>query len=397
MVEPALDNPGVARAFLRICGATVARQQLSIALALGCDRIVCIAPGVASELVELQHLAEAAGARFHVIGTHRALAGLVTATDEIFAFVDGLLITQPFATALLERGAGVIVQPIEQGLAAGFERIDMNSAAAGAMRVPGRLVAQLNDLPPDCDVFSALQRIALQAGIPQRTLPALPAEGGFWLLVASDHLAHEIEPAWIRARTGNNGRVATPGRWLVRQAVRQFGPALLDSRGGRKAILGGVAALLVLGLVAGWYGHVIVGLTLAAFAWIGAAIHGLLQRVDIAADGQIRKPFLIEQLSGWTIDGVFVALAGSGAELEPWQPELDHFFPPLMFVLVLRLAASVTGERLSDWLKDRTVLALGIGAAVASGHGRDFLHIGAILLAGLGIVALRGFKRITSP
>jgi len=395
MVERALDNPGIARAFLRICGTTVGRQQLAIALGLGCERIVCIAPGLSPELVDLQHTAEAAGARFHVVANHRSLAALVTAADEIFAIADGLLVTRRLVLPLLEQGAGVLVQPIEQGLAGGFERIDINTAAAGAMRVPGRLVSQLNDLPPDCDAYSTLQRIALQSGTLQRSLPASPAEDGFWTLVESDRDAHEIEPAWIRARIGADSADITPGRWLALHAIRMFGAAILDARSGRTAILSGVAVLAILSLVAGFYGFVILGISLAGAAWLGAAIYALLKRIEVQGDRDDSTPRPIEQLLGWALDAVFVVLAGWGGAVHHWQPELDRFFPPLMLFLVLRLAAAVAKPRLAAWLGDRMVLAVLLGCGIASGFGSAILHGSAVLLAGIGLLSARGFKRIT--
>ncbi|MDE2436891.1 MAG: hypothetical protein KGM49_11585, partial [Sphingomonadales bacterium] len=189
------------RAFLRIGGTTVAQQQLGLALALGCQRVVCVAHGLRAPLIALQHEAERAGVQFHVIAGPRPLLGLVTAQDEVLAFGDGLFASRREAVELLEQGQAVLVQPIEQGLAGGFERIDINHAAAAAMRIPGRLVDQLAELPTDCDAASALQRIALQGGVRQRSIPSVADGHLFWTLVRSDDEAHAIEPRWIRQRT----------------------------------------------------------------------------------------------------------------------------------------------------------------------------------------------------
>ena len=56
MIEPAV--PGTApRAFLRVGGVSIARQQLGLVLALAAERIVCLAAGMSAELVQLQHAA----------------------------------------------------------------------------------------------------------------------------------------------------------------------------------------------------------------------------------------------------------------------------------------------------------------------------------------------------
>ena len=134
---------GQPRARLRIGGATLARHQLGMALALGCERVICVAPVLDAHLVSLQHVAEARAARFHVVTGARGLISLVSAADEVIALADGLLAWPDMAIPLLDAGVGVLVQPIEAGLAAGFERIDLNHASAGAMRVPGLLVERV--------------------------------------------------------------------------------------------------------------------------------------------------------------------------------------------------------------------------------------------------------------
>ena len=62
--------------------------------------------------------------------------------------------------SLLDEAPGVLVLPVEAGVAAGFERIDINHAWAGALRMPGRIVAGLGDLPADWNPVAALLRLA---------------------------------------------------------------------------------------------------------------------------------------------------------------------------------------------------------------------------------------------
>ena len=89
MMEPSAADSAIPRAFLHVGGLTLARQQLGLALALGCERIACVARGLTPEMLALQHAAEKAGAQFHVITGPRALSGLVTATDEVLALAEG--------------------------------------------------------------------------------------------------------------------------------------------------------------------------------------------------------------------------------------------------------------------------------------------------------------------
>ena len=66
-----LDNQSRPRTlpapFRVVAGARLVERQLDIALAAGCETITCLALTVGREVIELQHRAEAAGARFIVI------------------------------------------------------------------------------------------------------------------------------------------------------------------------------------------------------------------------------------------------------------------------------------------------------------------------------------------
>lgn len=395
MLEPAIGASNLPRAFLRVGGMTVARQQLALVLALGCERVVCIAQGLTRELIELQHATEAAGAQFHVIAGPRPLAGLVTAADEVIALADGLFTSTAEALALLEQGQAVLVQPVETGLASGFERIDQDLAAAGAIRLPGRLVERIADLPPDCDAVSALQRIALQAGVRQRSLPPPGQEGRFWTLVRGEHEAHAIEPHWIRLRT-TDGAPLGPSRWLARQTVRGLGPALLHAGSGPVSLViaAAVAALFALG--AGWLALVALGLAFCALGWVLRECAVLLARID-GDPGHARRGLDSRNAYGWLIDAIIVTLAGWGSALAPWQPVHDRFFPAFMLVAVLRILPRTTGPGLAAWFEDRALLAVALAAALLAGVGSEAVHFAAVVAALAGIVLPALPTRLTRP
>ena len=395
MLEHAADDGHLPRAFLRVGGLSVARQQVALTLILGCERIICVAPALTPELVALQHIAEAAGAQFHVVRGARALAGLVTASDELIALADGLFASSAEAADLLSEGQGVLVQPIEQGLDGGFERIDINHAAAGAMRIPGRLIERIADLPADCDTFSSLQRVALQASIRQRPIPAPGQDGLFWTLVHSEAEAHAIEPQWIRQRTRDT-RPLGPARGLALLAVRSFGPALLHAGSGAKslAVAAGAAALLALG--AGWFGFVALGLGFCALGWLLRECSALVARIE---NDLVKPKFGLGSLAlyGWLIDAIIVALLGWGAVPAAGMPTFHHFFPPFMLVALLRIAEGLPTGRWSGWLADRSLLALAMLGAVAGGIVSEAAHIGAAVAALAGMALVSGATRLTRP
>ena len=371
----------------------MARQQLAIALALDCERIVCLASALTPEVVQLQHLAEAHSAQFHVIAGARPLLGLITASDEVIALADGLFGSTAEAVDLLSEGQTVLVQPIEQGLAAGFERIDLNHAAAGAIRIPGRLVEQIATLPDDCEPISALQRIALQSGVRQRSIPMAGQDGLFWTLVRSDAEAHTIEPQWIRQRTRDTVPLG-PARGLALLAVRRFGPALLHAGTGARALVIAAVVFALLALGAGWFGIPVVGLGLIAIGWMLRESAALLARIEQDAPARRRG---IDSLAayGWAIDGVIVLLLGWGTGTVSGHSWLERMFPPFMLITQIRLVSAINDGRWGAWLTDRSFLSLALLAALLGGIGSEAAYGGAVVAAIAALALLATNSRLT--
>ena len=209
------------KAFISFGGKTIAQRQIELVLALGCERVVCLADNLGPALIALQHQVEAAGAKFHVISVPRALCGLVYATDELIVLGDGLLPLAEEARAILAKGNSVVVLPSETGISAGFERIDMNYAWAGALAMPGKLVERLNELPQDCDGVASLLRIALQSKVPERSLPETVLGEGRWAVLGSNQDAASLEPSWFRRYVPKSDLFA-PGRWLAFGVAARF-------------------------------------------------------------------------------------------------------------------------------------------------------------------------------
>ncbi len=383
---------GLPRAFLRVGGATLARHQLGLALALGCERVICIAPALDAHLVALQHMAEAARARFHVLTGARGLVSLVSAADEVIALADGLLAWPDLALPLLEAGPGVLVQPIETGLGAGFERIDINHASAGAMRVPGYLVERLAEMPADCDVFSCLLRAALQARLTQRMLPGEVYESGRWSLVRSEAEAHVVEMAWIRLHSLRSG-VASPTGMIARHAVRRFGPALLHA-GSNGAVLAVVALVLaMLGLVSSWFGLPAIGFVACAISWVLISTATMLGRIE--RDSLHLPPLAINwnRVFGWLMDGVLAILMATTISAVPGHIIAERLFAPVMLLGLARLVPQVVPSDVSatrtggwaGWLRDRAVLAGMLAVAAFFGVAGPAAAVLALAYLGIGL------------
>jgi hypothetical protein len=394
MMEPAGTGHSTPRAYLRVGGAALARHQLGIALALECQRIVCVARDVSQELIALQHEAEGADVGFLVIPSARALAGIVSANDDIIVFTEGLLAAPSGAVGLLDAGHAVLVQPIDSGLAAGFERIDLNHAAAGAIRIPGRLVEGLSELPADCDIPSALTRIALQAGIPMVSVPGSAREGARWKLLRDEVEAQAIEAAWIRMHMGE-AELPTPGILLSRLGVTVLGPSLLHAGSGWKRVAAGALAVILLALGAGWLGYTAVALGLCAVAWTVRHAAGLLERIEDDSLSLRQSTISTEQVLGWLLDVTLIAIIFWSAPLPLWGSVLARFFPPFILICLARLLPRLLPRGWIAWLEDRTLLAVPLALAAVFGVLTPAVQILAMALAAGALLLSAGKSQLT--
>ena len=357
LADPLAGETGGLRAVLTVGGRSLARHQLGLALALGCTRVVVVAEALIGEVIALQQVAEAAGARFHVITSPHALLPLVTDSDDLIVLGDGLLMQPATALPLLETGAGVLALPVEAGLAAGFERIDINHAFAGAMHLPGRVVAGLADLPPEWNTHAALLRLAVQGRVPLRALPDAVLGDGRWLLISSEDAAHAAESVWLRLNTAA-GHVRSPGEWLAARIVQWIGPALLHAGTRPWVIALGASVALLLGVGAGWFGWRSAGFALLALAWLQARVAQMITDVErraLLATGQ-RAP--TGEWFEWVIDAALVAVAAwrsDVAQTAGTPPGLGWFAALLLILLLHLLPRAVPPQRMTWWLHDRLV------------------------------------------
>lgn len=373
------------RAFLRLGGATLAHHQLVVALAAGCERIACIARAFTPELTALQHEAERAGAKFHMISGARGLSGLVTASDELLVIGEGLVAAMPDALAMLGETPAILVLPAETAVPQGFERIDINHAAAGLMLLPGRLVERLNDLPADAEPASALLRIGLQAGIAQRAVAEPAISAGHWLMVRDEEAAHAAELDWMQRHTAVQAK--TPGVGLATLIVRSFGAALLHGgSGGRWLALASYVLLAIAG-GAGWYGWSATALGICAPAWLLHRSASIIERIQSEALGR-RMGLLASELPfNWLFDTVIGGLLLFATPYIPGESIWQRSIAPFMLFGMLCLFSRALPGRWTPWLGDRLLLALLLcGLALASLLAPGVPALAALLLLG-GIYA----------
>ncbi|WP_395332986.1 hypothetical protein WBP06_06470 [Novosphingobium sp. BL-8H] len=385
MTEPAAAGQAVPRAFLRVGGATLARHQLGLALAMDCQRVICIARGASPELIALQHAAEDAGLQFYISTGSRPLSGLVTANDELVVVNEGLFVDPARAIELFDGVApAVLVQPVENALAEGFERIDLNRAGTGLMQIPGRLVEQLHELPADCDVPSALMRIALQSGVPMREIPADARTGANWRMIRSDSEAHGVETEWLRTRFGA-GEPMPPGRALARQGVVMFGSSLLHAGNASNAL--SAAVLVVLAIAGGfaWFGVLSVAFLFASLGAVLVEASRLIRSAERQALGQLPPAIPRANVLGWLIDATFGLLILTSVTRLFGESLLSWMFPPAMLMMLLALVPRVVAGPATRLMGDRALLGVVLALAAGFGQVEPVVEVLAIALVVLGM------------
>ncbi|WP_334184993.1 hypothetical protein [Novosphingobium sp.] len=386
MMEPAVAGQTQPRAFLRIGGATLAQHQLGLALALDCQRVICLARGPSPEMIALQHMAEDAGLQFYIATGARPLSGLVTANDELVVIGEGLFVQPAGVAALFDgKAPAVLVQPVEGGLAAGFERIDINRASAGVMRIPGNLVENLQELPGDCDVPSALTRIALQSGVSMREVPADLRSGADWRLIRDESEAHGVELEWLRERFGEGERVS-PGRTIARYGVLTFGSSLLHAGNASSILsLGVLAALAIAGGFA-WFGFLTVAFLSLFVAAVLVEASRLLRLAERQALGQLPPAIPRADALGWLVDVVFGLSLLAGIPRLGGESVISWFFAPFMLMLLLAMIPRFVTGTAASLVSDRATLGLLLAFAAGFGQIEPLVEVLAITLVVVGML-----------
>ena len=391
------------RGTLLVVGRPVIQHQVALALSLGCTRIVIVAEEPQAELTTSRAAAEAGGAQFHVVSSARSLIALIAPEDDLIVLGDGLLALPEEALDRLEEGPGVLALPVETGLPAGFERIDINNAAAGAMRIPGRIVAGLGDLPGDWNAQAALLRLAMQAGVRTVHLPSELVANGRWTIVRSESEALAIEPRWLRLHTAVS-HDRSPGEALAAFLVHWLGPAALHAGMRPRILTLGAVVLALLALGSGWMGLVSGAFVLVAWAALVRQTALVLAKVDDSTPPSAKTLRGNDAVFAGLTDALIVALAVWRSEL-PLVPGLSWFLPlfaPLMLTGLLRLLPRLArpAARWPHWAADRALVGAVLAAISLVAPFDATIMALALLLLAMALMVLRSSDQdmvLTSP
>lgn len=332
-----------------IAGARLVERQLDIALAAGCETIACLASTVGREVIDLQHRAEAAGARFIALREPRKLSGLVSAQDELLVLAPGVL---PDEDAVLKHLAKpcVLVFPDDPAVARGYERIDAHFAWSGALLVRGTAVEQLAQLPGDVDTPSALLRIALQSGTKTHPLETRLLDETLWLRDPSREELAARERSWV-AGHADVAPFSAPGLAI---AERMGARLAQDTMGGNlprilalSAAIAGVGGLSL--ALAGW---TLPGFGLAALGALLFAMEEVVRRVSSAGQVRPRIPALVQAIA-ILFDPLLLVLV---ALASPAETSWLRLFVPAVLLGLLHLGERISAAKWRRTYADRIAL-----------------------------------------
>jgi hypothetical protein len=359
-------------------GKSLARRQLDFALAAGAEQIVLLGDGAAPEAIALRHVAESAGAKVLAIANGHGLLGAVRAADHLLVLAPGVLPEAPMVLEMLGKGSSLLVVPAAQGVAAGFERIDLDRAWAGALVVQGGLVERLAELTPDSDPAAALLRIALQAKVVERRVPEALLADGSWAMVRSAADSVAAERAWMKRNVPEASR-NRPARWLATLALRQLAGRLLQQPRAAALLVGAAATLLAAGVVSALAGWPVAGFLLVALGVLAGELSAGVARLASAPFGLDRRARAMAAAVAVAIDLALAACAMLAIE----QHWLHRLFPPLVLIGLLRMLRPETWPGPRALLGDRLLVALVLAVAAALGFAEPAVMALALLAIAL--------------
>ena len=361
---------------LRIAGRSAAQSQLALALQCGCELVIAHGHGASSEAIELRHRAEAAGARFQTVNNAHALIGAVGQGGSLLVLQAGLWAEAGEVLEALRSPACVMVLPAGIGVQAGFEQIDLDRAWAGALVLPGQLLAALSSLPEDIAPAPALLRVALQSRLPEIRLAAEHLDDGSWCLLRSPAAADQHERRWLRRVVGEGRGTGVSARF-ARLALNLRGAKLAGHPRGLAAVIAILAGILVGAIAAAWQGYAAFGFVLLAFAATLTEFSIGLARIRAAPFGRVRHWPRLRYLLDAAL-GVCAVCAIDGL----WQRAL---FAPLVLIAGLQLLDRREWPAIAEALRDRGVIAavLAVTVLALSGEPAIMLVAGIILSANL--------------
>ena len=167
---------------------------------------------------------------------------------------------------------------------------------------------------------------------------------------------------------------------------------MLHAGKGARAVATVSGALLLLALIAGWFGHTLIGMALCSAGWLLRRAAMLLERVESDSLKQSGPRLPGIELFGWVCDAAVVLLVVWSFPAIDWKNWLGLSFGPLILLLLLRMLAATSDDRWAALCADRFTLILVLGLLSLSGLLMPGIKVFAIAIA----VAALNFSRLSA-
>ena len=368
----------------RIGGKTIAERQILFARQCDCEQVIAYGGGTTADAIALRHAAEAAGMRYRMVSNTHAVDGAIEVRDELLVLQPGLLPEASQSLELLKAdGIRMLIVSAGPGTAAGFERIDLDRAWAGAMILPGAWLADLAALPADAAPHAALLRIALQRRLQEVRISDGLLDEGRWLVLRDAEIASLRERSWLRANLGDVSP-ASVSRWIATKLTGRFGSALTSWRKSGPALLLLSVVLLGCGIALGVSGRPVAGFGVIALAVPASEMFLSLSRLRAAPFGTVGR-------LAWVRSAVDLALLVTAlASIDSLLFRIA--FPPLVLIVALWLLDRAAESAWVEPMRDRMIVAASL--AIVSAAATPEI---AIMFAGLAILATNLVRSVAKP
>lgn len=383
VLEPAGEGASCPKGFLVVGGRTVIERQAGLAMAMGCERIVCLAEGLPPELVAVQHMVERAGLKFHAIRDRTALHALATASDQVLVIAAGVLPDRTLMQELVGDRMAVLSLPETEGLQAGYERLDRDRCWAGVARCSGAEIERLAELPRDIDPLAALMRSALQTGRPVVALPDGALMSGQWQRVDTAQRAAIVGKALLR-QGFTTARWVAPGNALADRIVLGNADDFMRRPGQRAAILGTAVVGFGGATLAVQFGHLALALVVLAAGSIGLRAFATLRH--LAGEPGERSP---DRLWHWPTMVTDLLLLALFVQADRMFLAEGSPYPLAVLLLGLHLWRLVPNADVLAAGEERPALLILLALAVATGNPAPAIAVLSIIVLAVIFVTLR--------
>jgi hypothetical protein len=374
--------PGEGVPIPSILGKILPVRQVEYAAARGCSKVILLGRGAVSDAIAIRHAAEGAGLRLVEVSGPHALATSVAEDESLLVLQNNLLPAwKEWATAAAERGS-ILILPAKAGRHAGFERIDLARAWAGALVIPGKHLPSLHELPEDAEAAPALLRIALQARLPELLLDEAVLSDGSWSAVTSDADLALLEDQWLARHAKPSA--TTSGSDLIAGLILKKSGHFLFSHARLPLVLLSLSHIFAMGGAgASFYGQPVAGfglLALAAFLHSLALVSRRLREIPFVHPSHWPKTQFLLDIAFMVT--AFLSLGGSLA---------TRIFLPFVLLAAFHSAPTVQ----SGWrakICDRALVFALVGlAAIFLGAQSALMLVSAALLV-LNLLSRHGRK-----